>query len=147
MAETQGTSGFGTLIAYLNSASPPVYVKVPEIFEVGGPNQSAEEIEMTHMESPGNRREFIQSFIDGGELAFSINFLPENAIHQNLLDDQTARTERTWKVQWPDAGDTTWSFTGFVKSFEPSAPIDGRLSAAVVIRVTGDIDFDDTAIE
>ena len=147
MAATQGTSGFGTLIAYLNDASPPTYTKVDEIYQVGGPGQSAEEIEMTHMESPGNRREFIQSFIDGGELAFSINFLPTNASHVQLTADQTARTVRTWKVQWPDASDTTWSFDGFVKSFEPDAPIDGRLSAAVVIRVTGDIDFDDTAIE
>ena len=66
---------------------------------------------------------------------------PNNATHKNaalgLLNDLTSRTSVAYSIVFPTTPAVTWSFTAFVTGFEPSAPVDGGLTASVSLKITG----------
>ena len=68
---------------------------------------------------------------------------PVNATHKNaaagLLGDMVGRASTTYTLVFPDAGSTEWVFSAFVTGFEPDAAHDGALTAAVKMKLTGDI--------
>lgn len=133
------TSGFGTLLQRGNAASPEVFTTLAEVVTIGGPTLSTELIDVTNHSSASNHREKIASLKDGGEVTFTVNYLPANATHSGsagILLDWINRTNRNWKVVWTDSGTTTWPFTGVVTGFTPNAPIDDKLSADVTIGIT-----------
>lgn len=142
MAATQGTSGFGTLLKAGDGASPETFTTVAEVYDITGPNPSVESIDMTHHESPNNYREKLASFIDGGQISFSANFLPANATQdatQGLLSYFANRTTKNWQIVFPDTGTTTASFAGFVQTYNITAPIDDKLGFEATLEVTGAI--------
>ncbi len=94
------------------------------------------------MSSPGAFREFVKGLRDGGEVTLEINYAPANATHKNASGGLLAEylgndNTRNWKLIFSDAANTEWAFTGFVKSFEVSAPVDDLLTASVTIKVSG----------
>lgn len=127
-------SGFGTLIK--RNA-----VTVAEVYDIGGPGLSRDTIEVTHHQSPNRWKEFIKSLKDGGEVTFSINYKPTDTTHNVaagvLGDFANDTTVDTWSLVFPDSGATTWSFPGILTNFEPTEPIDDRLSADITIKVSG----------
>ncbi|KKL69977.1 hypothetical protein LCGC14_2109540, partial [marine sediment metagenome] len=42
-----------------------------------------------------------------------------------------------FQLIFPDSGTTTWSFAALVTGFEPSAPVDGPLTASVSMLISG----------
>lgn len=137
MSATAGTSGFGTLLKRGSGATVETFTTVAEVKNISGPALSMETIDATHMESPSGYREWLPSFKDGGEVTFDLNFLPATAAQTGLTTDFAARTKRNWQVVWPDTATTTWSFSGFVTGFTPSAAVGDILAASATIRVTG----------
>jgi len=96
-------------------------------------------VESTNHSSTGGWREYTPTLKDGGEVSFEINYVPTAATHKNasggliyLLDNKTLQT---FHVVFPDA--TDWTLPGYVTDFKPSAPVDGKLSASVTIKVSG----------
>lgn len=137
MAATVGTSGFGTLLQTGDGATSEAFTTIAEIVNISGPGESLEMIDATHMESPNTYREYIPSLLDSGEITFDMNFLPALAAQTTLRTDLTGRTKRNFKLIFTDTGTTTYSFAGYVTSFEPNAQIDDKLSASATIKVTG----------
>jgi len=123
----------GTKLQYEDGAS---YVSVAEVTRITGPNPSKEQIDVTHLESSGAYREYIDSFKDGGELSAEVNFIP--ATHQDILDDFNNDTQRNWRIVWPDL-QTQWSFAATVRSISPSASVGEKLSATITLKVSGAI--------
>ena len=76
---TAATSGFGTLLKAGDAASPEVFTTIAEVTNIAGPTLSTEMIDVTNHSSASNFREKIASLKDGGEVTFSINYLPANA--------------------------------------------------------------------
>lgn len=139
MAATAGTSGFGTLLKIGNGATVEVFTTIAEVRNISGPGLSLETIEATHMESPSGYREYLPSFKEPGEVSFDLNFLPSNTQHKGLKADMDARTKRNFKLVWPNTAGTTWSFSGYITSFQPTAGIDEVLTASCTIKVTGSV--------
>lgn len=128
-----GINAFGTLLKRNGTT-------IAEVTAISPPGMSRDEIEYTHHQSPNAWREFGKGLKDGGEVSFDINYIPTNTTHNaatGLLGDFGTNTLDTWSLVFPDTLATTWSFPGFVTSFEPDAPIDDKLSASVTIRVAG----------
>ena len=92
-------------------------------------------IDVTTMESQNNTREFIPSLIDGGDITFTINFLPGTAGHKQLVTDMRDRVKHNYKVIWPDSLSTPWGMSGYVTNFAPSAGIEDALTASVTIKL------------
>lgn len=140
MAVTQGTSGFGTLLKRGDGGAPEAFTTVAEIYQLGGPSPSREQIDMTHHESPSQYREFIASFKDGGEISFSCNFLPDNATQDatsGVLSIFEDGTKSNWQIVFPNTGSTTAAFSAYVQTYNVNAPIDDKLSLDVTLKVDG----------
>ena len=125
----RGTSGGGTLVAQVQSFS--------------GPGLSADTIDVTNHASTNAWEEVVVGILRSGELSMEIVYDPANATHANagsgLLADFVSRASTTWTLVFPDAATTEWAFTAFVTGFEPDAAHDGALTAAVALKLTGDV--------
>jgi len=110
---------------------------IAEIFEISPPNQQTSDVDVTHMASPNKTREFIQGMVDPGEMSIGINWVPGDATDVILQALKTSGAVRSMKITWPNL--VTWTFSGFIKGFEPSAPIDDKMTATITVRVTGSI--------
>jgi predicted secreted protein len=141
MSATVGTSGFGTLLKKGDGATVEVFTTVAEIKSISGPSLSMETIDATHMESPNAFREFLPSIKSAGEVTLDMNFLPANANQAGFITDFQNRTKRNWKLVFPDTATTTWSFSGYITAFAPSAAVDSILTASATITVSGDVDI------
>lgn len=145
MAETQAKIGYGTLFKFGDGASPEVFTTVAEVTNIDGPGLSRSIPEATHMESPNGYREYIAGLKDGEEVTLECNFLPHHATQDpstgilSLFEDG-ARTN--FQVVWPQfSPDVTWQFAGVVTAFQPSTPVDDRITISVTIKITGQPDF------
>ena len=121
------------------TAGVELFTEIAEITNLGGPDETLELIDATHMGSPGGRREFIPSLKDSGEVTLDLNFLPGDANQNGLRQDLIDRVRRTFKLVWTDLALTTYTFSGYVTSHTKSAAIDDKLTASVTIKITGDI--------
>jgi len=140
-----GGNGTGVLVASAASNlsggtnGTEVFATIAEVVNItlNGPN--LELIDATHMESPNAYREFIPSLLDGGDVSFSLNFLPATASQTVLKTDMENRTRRNFQLTFTDTGTTTYAFAGYVTSLSASAVIDDKLSSECTIKITGPI--------
>ena len=133
-------SAFGTLLKIGDGGSPESFTTIAEVTNIGGPSLSLDPIDVTNHSSTGGWKEFIGGLLDGGEVSFEINYDPVGATHDastGLIADMSARTVRNFQLVFPDTGNTTWSFSALVTAFQPSEPIDNKLSASVTLKVSG----------
>jgi len=140
---TEARIGWGGKL-YLGTANTEVsLVELSEVREVGFPQDEADEHEVTHLLSPGRRKEFIQGLIDGGEITATFNYVPGGTTDLALTDAKDTGTVRKIKIVIPDdsgTGAADWNMVTsvFVKKYapdtmEPNAPI----TAIAMFRVTG----------
>lgn len=135
MAESQAMAAYGTLLKRGDGGSPETFTVIAEVLDIKPPSFSADTEEVTHQESPGGFKEYVVTLLDAGEVTFDVNFIPTDASHQGLLSDLQARAKRNFQLVFPDG--TTWTFAAYVTGFEPDAPVGGKLSASVTLKVTG----------
>ena len=120
---SSGVAAFGT------SISP----SAGEITNISGPGISVDEVEITNHNSANDFKEFVAGLIDGGE--FSVEGNLTSAIVTGLYADLLARASKSYVVTFPNS--MTWTFSGYPKSFETDAPVDGKLGFSATFRVTG----------
>lgn len=133
-------AGIGTLLKVGDGASPEVFSAVAKVSSISGPNMTAETIDVTSHDSANYYREFISGLKDGGEVKFDIFFSPSEATHgtaTGLLKFFEDRAVKSWKIEFPVSPVKTWAFAGVVTAFENQAPVDGAITAAVTIKVSG----------
>jgi len=133
-------SSFGTLLKIGDGAPTEVFTTIAEVMDISGPSQTMATAETTSQTSANKARTFIGTVLDGGEVTFDINYEPAGATHDQttgLIKDQTDLTVRNFELVFPDPATTTWSFAALVTNFEPTAPVDGALTASVTLKVSG----------
>lgn len=112
------------------------FVTVSEVKSLSGPTTQSQVIDVTHMESDDNTREFLPTLIDPGEMSFVVNLKPGSVGHKALRSDQKTRVRRDWRLQFTDADLTTWEFSGYVTQFGVTAEIESALEANCTIKLT-----------
>ena len=139
---TLGTSGFGTLLQIGDGGAPETFTTIAEVVTIGGPGMTRETIDMTNHSSPSAWREKIAGLLDGGDINFTINYLPAAATHAKsaggLLQDLVDGPQRNFQLIWTDSGASVWAAPCIVSGFTPNAPIDDKLSADVILTVAGE---------
>lgn len=128
-------SSKGTQIHYA-PVGETTFTQVAEVKSISGPNMSKDQIEVTHLNSPGSYREYLDSFKDGGEVTLECNFEPTQ--HEAILTDFNSDTPRDFKIVWGSSG-FQWTFMGFYKSVSSAAAVGDALKATIVIKVTGSV--------
>ena len=113
-----------------------------QVTNLSGPGLSLDTEDVTSHDSSGAWEEVVATILRSGEITMDIAYDPAGATHKyaagGLLYDLVARTAIEFTLVFPNhATHTTWTFTAFVTGFEPSAPVDGALTASVTFKLTG----------
>jgi hypothetical protein len=141
MAESQAQLGYGSTFQIQTENSPDAYADLAEVVNITPPSATLDQIDVTHMTSPNRRREFISGLIDSGECSLDINFVPGNSTDIRLFElinlPVGVSRRRNLRISFPNG--RTWSFTGELTGYEPSVPVDDKMSATVTFKVTGDV--------
>jgi hypothetical protein len=130
---TLAAGAYGTLFKIGSTA-------VAEVNKIDFSGIKLDTVEATSHASTGGWREYVPTLKDGGEVTLELSYVPTAATHKNasggllyLLDQKTLQN---FAVVFAD-GPTTWTLPGFVTSYKPSAPVDGKLGLSVTIKVSG----------
>ncbi len=99
-----------------------------EIMDVSGPSYARDPVEVTHQGSVDAKEFLPADLYDGGEVTFDVNYNPDDAIP---VDEP----KEVITITWP-AGATV-VFTGFMTGFEPTGPLNDKMTASVTLKVDG----------
>jgi predicted secreted protein len=127
-------SAFGTLFKRSSTT-------VAQVTNISGPGLSLDTTDVTTHDSASGWEEVVGTILRSGEVSLDLEYDPNGATHKNasggLLADLIAKTPQTYSIVFPTSPAVTWSFSALVTGFEPSAPADGALTAAVKLKLTG----------
>lgn len=142
---SEAMSAQGTYISFFDAGGSPELSVLSEVISIGGPNPDSEEIDVTHLLSPGRSREYLQSFLIPGEAPLVLNWIPTDATHDEVTGLRSLYESgevRTYRITYPDA--TTQTFDAYVKSVTNPAAVGEALRMNVTLRVTGPVVTDST---
>ena len=116
-----------------------VATTIAQVSNISGPGLSLDTEDVTTHDSTGAWEEVVGTILRSGEVTLEIVYDPAAATHKNaaggLLHDLASRAAVAYVLVFPSAAE--WSFNALVTGFEPSAPVDGALTASVSMKVTG----------
>lgn len=134
MAETQVAIGYGHVLEIALASAPSSFTYIREVFSATPPNETDDNVEATHMQSPGRRREYVAGLSDGGETSYEMNFVAGSAT------DAFIRSIRNKKIIARDtfANGVQISYPALRQSYEISVPNDDKQTATLGLKVSGD---------
>ena len=137
MEEREATAeiGYGTTFGMGDGAVNEAFDLIAELIDIAPPSDAVDVIEKTHMGSPGKNKEFGPGLNDGGECSFGIHFLPGVGDDARIQAVRTARKVGNYRITFPNGAN--WTFRGFLTAYEPSVPLDDRMTAQVTFKVSG----------
>lgn len=130
-----GLDGFGVQLQRGDGEAVEVFTAIADITNLSGPGLSRETLDVTSHGSPDGWMEFLGGLKDPGEVSADINYQP--TLHDVLVADFDDTAPRNYKIVFPDAAATTWAFPAIITGFEPEAPYDDKLAAALTFKVSG----------
>lgn len=134
---TDAVLGKGTLLKAGDGAGTEVFTAIAEVKSISGPDITRDTVDVTHMESSGNFREYISTLQDGGTMNFDINYIGDNTTQNNLKADMDAGTARNFQLLMPNTGATLFTFTALVVGFSFNFDIESLISASISLKITG----------
>ena len=118
--------------------------KLAEVKSFTLPTPEVDQVEVTHMDSPNRRREFISGMIEDGEIEVVMNYVPGSATDILIRGALAAGTVRVWKATVPRST-TNWEVSNAVGSgvivigYERGeVSVDSAMEATLMLRITGD---------
>ena len=140
MAEhaTQAILGHGTLLGRGNDDGPPeTFTTLHEVISFDAPDEQADDIEVTHFESPLSTKEYIRGLTEGGEANFTVNYNPSAySTHTQIITDKAAGTTQNYRFTLPDSGET-WTFAAYVKGTKIVSDPNEQQQLEVTLKVAG----------
>jgi hypothetical protein len=120
-----GDVGTGTTITFSSSF-------FAEVLDISGPGFSREAIDTTHMGTTVAKTYIPGDLYDGGELTVEMAFVPST----DMTTPITGTTE-TVTITFANSQASTLAFSAFMVGFEPSIPLEERMTASATLKVTG----------
>lgn len=146
MPATEARIGWGGKLYVSTDNTEANLTEITEVVECGFPADEVDEIEATHLQSPGRRKEYVAGLIDGGEFTATRNFIPGDASDLLLADALADGTTRKVRIVVPDnsgTGAADWNFvvSAFVKKYAPDNMTAGEvIRSTITFRVTGSLE-------
>src|SRR5262245_17287934 len=139
MPDSGAMLGYGSEFLLVSDSSPDLYVALGEVYNITPPSATLDQIDVTHMQSPDRRREFISGLIDGGECSCEMNFIPGSTTDQRLLEllglPVGASRRRAARIVYPNH--VYWAFNVELTGYEITDPHDDKMTATATFKVTG----------
>jgi predicted secreted protein len=116
-------------------------VLIPQWRDGSSSGGEAERIDVTTMDSAGNRREFLQGFKGEMSYSFTLEYDPALTSHQGLATLFGAGTVVPVIIGLPQVGTGAQiAFSAFISTFGlPNAEVAGSLNIPVTLTITGDL--------
>lgn len=130
-----GMIGYGTTVR-VTRASSQTPTEIALVGDIDMPDEQVDEVDVTHMKSPGRRRQFIAGLIDSGELTFPMNLIPGSPTDTLMKELKASGEEVIVGITLPGEGTLEEQFTGFLKGYGRSAPIDDKMTAEATFRLS-----------
>jgi predicted secreted protein len=141
MAASEAALGYGSKFKISDNASPGVFTEIAEIFNITPPSFEADDVDVTHNQSPNRTREVIAGLKSPGDCSFEMNFIPGSS-SDILIRALLGTGEQRWcQIEFPNA--ETWSFLAAVKGYEVEMPTDDKMTATVSMQVSGTVTASD----
>lgn len=131
-----GLDGFGAVLSRSDMASSATYTAIANVTSINGPGISRNVYDVTAHDSTDSYMEFIGGLKDGGEISFDLNWDPTESTNADLFSDLDDTVPRDYRLELP--GDIAeFDFAAILTSFEPSLPVDDKITASVTYKITG----------
>jgi len=115
-------------------------VEIAQVTSISGPGISLDTVDVTEHDG-GGWEEVVPTILRSGEVTLEIAYDPAAATHKNasggLLYDLVQRAKSAYTLTFLTTPAASWTFNAYVTGFEPSAPVDGALTASVTLKITG----------
>ena len=121
--------GYNTDFAIWNGTT---YIEVAEVTSITWPGYSRDAVEVTHLNSDDQFREYVPGLMDAGEVTFELNYVP--LVSDVIIAALTAASIGQFKIT--AQGGVNCVFRGIVTSYQGQSPVDDRMTASVTIKVT-----------
>ncbi|MEM6560041.1 MAG: phage tail tube protein [Planctomycetota bacterium] len=126
--------GHSTTIAYGDDATYADSSGFTEFANVTGitpPKAEADDIDVTHMTSPEQWKEYEAGWADGGEVEFTVQFDKS----QTSAVFGLFRQNKGYEITFSDG--STWGITGYIKAFGDEIDREGIVTTTLTIKVSG----------
>lgn len=131
--------GYGSKVSIGRTSDQGItwtFTELSEIKDLTLPEAQADDVEVTHMQSPNRAKEFIAGLTDSGEVSFSLNWVPESNTDK-LLKAIRASGE-TVHIRFDIVGfDEPETYSGFLKNLTRNAPVSGAMEMTATFRISG----------
>lgn len=101
---------------------------------ISGVELSADTIDVTTLDSEGGYREFINGFVDGGEVGAE-GYMSDLGTGEAALIALVGGTEQECVITFSNGA--TWTFDGVVTGFSTNAALEDPLSFSITVKVSG----------
>lgn len=132
-----GMIGYGSSVRVGRGATP-TWTEIELVGDIGLPDEQLDEVEITHMKSPGRRRQFIAGLIDGGEVTVPMNYIPGSPT-DTLLHELKASGEEVILEFTITEGGVPEQYSAFLKGYSRAAPIADKMTAEASFRLSAQI--------
>lgn len=104
------------------------------------PNGTVEQLDATHLKSPGRRREKIAGMIDDGDLSVTLNYVPGSVTDLLIMQAFTEGDIRSYAAEIPRASGVNWVVSGdaFISGVDRGEITpDGIMEVTVTFTLSG----------
>ena len=124
----------GMILQLANLGSPDDFETITEVTDLAFRSGSAAVIDVTDLLSSAKEKRM--GLQDEGQCTFTLNFIPTDEKHGELVLAKSDRQLRNFRVVMTD-NTTTYAFTGYVLSVPITASVDGVVKSSVVVEISG----------
>lgn len=135
-SSTTPIKSVGTTLKVASGTGSSSSATVGKLKSIGAINPTADEIDVTTLDSSGGYKDYLQGFKDGGEVSCEGFLAYGDAGQAQVVTLFDSGDKKTWTVEYPDG--TKASFSAYVKGYTiGDAAVDGAVNFALNLRVCG----------
>lgn len=116
------------------------FTPIAEVLDFGTPPATREKIDMSNHSSPNGYRERIPGFKDTGDLTFDVNWIPDDATHDNTTGVTSLYDSgelRPYKIVCSDDVASEVDFEAYVIGFTGALPLNAGGRGTITLMPTG----------
>lgn len=130
--------GKGTVLQLSIAA---VYTTIGQNISIDGPDPDVEDFESTDLSTGVGRAYQPTGYVDGGMVTGEGFLDPVAATFQALTDLLTTPAVSSWKIIFPDAAATEWSFSAILKKVKPKVVRTDGLKFDYALKLSGIVSY------
>lgn len=138
--DEDGAIGYGAEFEVRDGTqSDSDWVSLGLITNLTPPNDTVDQIDITHMQSPGRRKQYVAGLSDPGEMSLDLNYMPGRPTDEFVIAWRRSGETRESRIKYPTTTSLVDTFPTFVSSYAPGIPAADKMTATLGLKVAGDV--------